>query len=820
MRHLLQDLKFALRTIARNPWTAILVIFALALGIGANTAIFTVANGLFLQPLSFPDSQELVQLRQEESSGELNPALSEVAYGHWAGAGDVFESVAAYSFALQGYGLAADDRQMYVQGSRVTGSFEQVFGTSLARGRWFDAEEDRPGGPKAAVVSHGLWQSRWGGSEEILQQTLSLNGEPHRVIGVMSADFSYPQNADLWISLQIDPSSQDLSRYLMVTGRLADGVSLEQARSRLQPLSQQFNREFGLEEDLQLSLEPLSVFLYGDARPVVLLLLLAVSLVLLIACANVTNLQLVRSTTRRQEIAVRRSMGATRRRIAGQLVIESLVLSLFAAVGGVVVALLLLKVFFGLLSPGLTGNLPAVAMDSTVLLYSVGIALLTGLLSGLAPALQAGRGSLSTEIKEGSTISSSGAGWSSHRLQFLLVMSEVAVAVVLLVGATLLVRSFGELLSIDPGFEASGVASFKFIAPADRYGAGQPLETLERELRRQLEAEGSIETVALVNSLPMELGPSLTFIIPGLYQDGGSSGRGVAQWRSVSPSYFEALSIQLQRGRLLEDADRRGSAGVAVINRAAAERYFPNQDPVGERIHVGMPDMPALADPEPREIVGVVLDVKEDGLKQEAPPVIYVPITQAPDPLLGMLTDMGPLVLLTSGLERLQGVEDTVRQVMWQQDPDLLVIESRSLGHLVDQTLAPTRFQMLLITGLAGVSVALVAIGIYGILAYLVNRRRREIGVRMTLGGQARDIRGLVLRQGMRPVIAGSLLGLLAAFFSTRLMSHFVYGVTVKDPLSFVMVALLILAISWLAVYLPARRAARVDPIEVLRPRS
>lgn len=819
MNELVAHLRFALRMLIKSPWMSFAVIAALALGIGANAAIFSVVSAVFFRPLPYPEAERLVQLQTEESPGELNPAFGEATFNFWQRNSTAFSALSVYDIGLQGYALDDGADKEFVQGIRVSRGFFDVFGVQPAIGRAFTAEEDLPGGPRVVILSDGLWRSRFGADRSMLERTVALNGEEYQVVGVMPPSFAHPADAQLWTPLRIDPASQELALYLFMTGRLKPDIELAEARQRIAGTMARFRSAFGIDDEVRVVATPLALFLYGDYRTTLVVMLLAVSAVLLVACANVTNLQLARATGRQHELAVRRSIGASPSVVLRQLIAESVVLALLGAVAGLAVAHALLALFRVLRPAEIAARLPEVVLDWRVLLYTLGISLVVGFLSGLAPAIQAARVDINGLIKDSTTLSPGREGWSGHRLQYSLVVAEVALTLILLVATGLLIKSFSGLVQTPPGFEPVGVEVYKVLVPAERYGTGAGIERLESTLLADLETLPAVRRAALATTVPLERGPSMTFILPDRYDAGSGAGRGVAEHRGVSEDYFDALGIPLLRGRTFDARDAASSSGVVVVNRTAADRFFAGREAVGGFIHIGLPDMPAMADPAPREVIGVVGDVREAGLDKEAPPILYVPLAQIPDSLLSMMVGYGPLTVVMSGDGSATAtLERQVRQSASRTDSEILVMGSSSLDEAVSRSVGAPRFNMSLLGTLAGFAFLLAALGIYGILAYLVGRRRREIGVRMALGGEPRAISNLVLRQGMLPVLIGVGLGLVGAFFATGLLRNLVYGVSVSDPSAYVTVTLLVLLVSSLAVYLPARRASRVDPAEVLRP--
>ncbi|HXO21567.1 MAG TPA: ABC transporter permease [Thermoanaerobaculia bacterium] len=826
MNQLWTDLRYAARVLARTPAFTAVALLTLALAIGANTAIFSVANALLLKPLPFPEAGRLLQVMRQFPDGE-GSSLSIPKFVYWRDHNRVLEHLAAFDSLGSGFNLAGEGRPERIVGSRVSRDFLAVFGARPALGRDFLPEEDRPGARRVVLLSDGLWRRRFGGERAILGREMQLNGVGYTVIGVLPPSFQYPLRAELWTPLDVDPASREKANYLEVVGRLRPGVTPAQAQAGMKVLFRQFAAAFPDQVSPQESthLLPLRERLYGRLRPALLVLLSAVGCVLLIACVNIANLQLARATARRREIAIRSVVGASSGTILRQLLTESLLLALAGGAAGLLVGYWSLKPLLALRPEALDRLAPMapVTIDGNVLAFTLGISLLAGLLFGLAPALQAVRADPAEPLKEGSNRSTGGKGglWTRR----LLVVSEVALALVLLTGAALLGKSFAGLVGTAPGFAPDHVLTMKLSLPENRYGDPAALERFGRLAVERIAALPGVQEAAAVTSLPMEDGPDLTFTVEGQYKGGaktgmaamGEAGVGDAQYRAMSPRFFAALRIPIVRGRGFTDGDAGGRELVAIVNETLAKRHWPKEDALGKRITVGPPAVPDLADPGPRTIVGIVKDVREAGLEEAAPEILYVPVGQVPLPVAKIFVRLLPLNLVVRTAVEPASLTTGVEKAIASIDPAQPVNNVLTMEEVVSRSLGLQRFETLLLGVLALVALVLAAVGIYGVLSYLVNQRTREIGVRMALGATSPHVLGLVIRQGIAAVLVGVAVGLAGAFALTRLLASLLVGVSARDPLTFLLAPALLTAVALAASSLPARRASRLDPLVALR---
>jgi predicted permease len=576
-----------------------------------------------------------------------------------------------------------------------------------------------------------------------------------------------------------------------------------------------------MSEEEGVRVTPLQDRLYGSLRPAVLVLLGTVGLVLLIACVNLANLQLARAVARRREVAIRSALGASAGRIVGQLLTESLLLAFAGGALGVLVGAWTLKPLLAL-SPttrltviGGSGPLPEIGIDGTVLLFAFGVSLLSGLLFGLVPALQAARPNLNDPLKKDSTRSTGGR--SGRIIRIALVGGEVAVALLVITGAALLARSFSGLVGTDPGFDPRNVTTLKLSLPEARYNTPEALGQLARQITERAATLPGVESAALATSLPLELGPDLPFIIEGKYTGRGEEGVGAGQLRASTAGYFEALGLRLAQGRFLTEQDRLGSEPVALVNEAAAREFWPEGGALGSRIHLGMPFVPDLADKQPRRIVGIVKDVREAGLDQEAPAIVYLPIGQVNPALTALVVRLLPMALVVRTGPNAPGLVDGLQREIWAVDPQQPVTDVATMEEIVSRSLGNHRFTMVLMSALAFLALLLAAVGIYGVLSYLVNQQTREIGVRMALGATAAHVLRLVLRQALVAVGIGVAIGLGLVIAGTRVLASLLVGVSATDPLTFVVAAVVLTAVALLASSIPAHRASSLDPLQALR---
>jgi putative ABC transport system permease protein len=810
MGTLWQDIRFGVRMLLKKPVFTAIAVLALALGAGANSAIFSVVNGVLLRPLPYKDPDRLVRLG--EWSQQV-PGMS-IAYPNfkdWRERNRVFDGIAATQF--DSYNLADGDEPERLQGRNVSYNFFDVLGVVPAVGRGFLPEEDRAGAPRVCVLSYGLWQRRFGGDRKIVGKPLSLNGASYTVVGVLPQDYRFDTPTDVFAPIGLNEDGENMRPRdnhpgIYAVARLKDGVSFEPAEAEMKAIAAKLAEEYPkTNAGNGVSMTPLREFFVGNVRTSLLVMLAAVGFVLLIACANVANLLLARAASRSREIAVRKAMGASRWRIVRQLLTESVMLS---AVGGVV-GLLLAMWGVDVLHRASLNFLPATAdvgLDRNVLLFTFGISILTGVLFGLAPALQASKTDLSESLKEAGRSGADGAA--RNRVRSLLVVAEVALSIMLLVGSGLLVRSFLLLRQTDTGFDEENLLTLQL---SYRVGAeeGPKVVNFLRAVEEKVRALPGVRAVALSNGVPLLGAAESGFKIKGRPPaEPGKMPMTVSFW--TTPGHLDALGIKLLRGRFIEERDTAGAQPVAVIDDAFARLYFDGEDPVGQHFegdpNNGMPDY---------LIVGVVGHVKNYGLGSPGPvqAEMYRARAQVPEKFQPLLSQR--VTLLVRALREPEALTASVRRAVQEVDPNQPVYNVQTMEQVVSNSIASQRLSMMLLIIFACVAVVLAAVGIYGVMSYAVAQRTHEIGVRMALGAQGGDVLRMVVRQGMVLVLAGLGVGLLGALALTRLMSSLLYGVSATDPLTFAGVPVLLFAVALLACLVPARRATKVDPMEALR---
>ena len=789
-------------------------VLTLALGIGANTAIFSVVNAVLLKPLSYPDADRMVEFGTR--STVLANFLSNIPKFHaYKRQTSVFKEVAAYDNAGPGFNLTGD-RPEQVRGIHVTEGYFRLYGAPIALGRTFTEHEDLPHGGKVAVLSYGLWQRRFGGNPGIVGQSIQLGNEPYTVIGVVGQRFVSDPTADLWLPFQFEPASEDMNNFFQVAGLLQPGVTLDQANAQLKVAAAQFHRDYPKSDPHEeFSIQPLQDSIVGDVRKSLLIMLGAVSLVLLIACANVANLLLVRATGRKREFAIRAALGASRARIVRQLLTESLLLSLVGGVLGLAVGFAGVR---GLLAfspaglPRIGEGGSAIGMDWRVLAFTVCMALATGVLFGLVPALSASRADLNTTLKENST--RSGSGIRQGKTRSLLIITEVSLALVLLVGSVLLIRTLAALRGVDPGFDAHNVLTLQMSMTGARLHTASGVSQLSRQARDRLNALPGVELAATSVWLPNQVDDGLPFQIIGRPVDKSMAG---GRFTSISPGFLQVFNIPLLRGRDINENDIAGKPGVVLINQALAKQYWPNEDPVGQHMMIGGDIGPTFAGETMRTVIGIVGDTHNNGLGRPADGMMIVPTAQVPDGYQAAYSDTSALVWVVRTHSDPHQLIPAITEQLRLASHGFPVAHVRTMDEVMGRSTPHESFNMLLLSIFGLVALVLAAIGIYGVMAYTVAQRTQEMGIRMALGADRGAIRKLVVWHGMRLALVGVMLGIAAAFGLTRLIASFLFGVTSWDPAAFVFAPLVLSAVALLAVWLPAARASKVDPMQALR---
>ncbi len=807
---LLQDLRYASRRLMHSPGFTAVAVLTLGLGIGANTAIFSVINSVLLRPLPYREPDRLVAVEHHYPSlNDLHASVSVPGFLAYQARGTIFEQAAVQNGWLPT--LTGHGDPTRITGSQVTGDFFAVFGVAPALGRVIRPEDAEPGHGKVVVLSQGMWQRVFGADPSALGQQVRLDGEQYEVVGVMPAGFSdfWNRRAEFWVPLIFTPAQADPNRwtneYLSFTGRLRAGESVEQASADLAAYGVQLRTENPdrFSPDWGLVTTSLNEKARGPLRHALYLMLGAVVLVLLIACANVANLQLARAAARAREIAVRVALGASPGALIGQLLTESVLLAMAGGVLGVLLAVWCVPALLGL--NGGRG-LPAgadVRLDGTVLAFALGISVLTGLVFGLAPASRVALGNLHETLKEGGRGASADRGGLALRRG--LVVATVALALMLLAGSGLLIRSFGRLVGVDPGFQPARLVTFNVALPLAKYPSDTvQIATLERVTRALREVPG---VTGAGGTSVMPFGGSwatASFSVEG-FQPAPNAPGPWGDMRTVTPDFLPTLGVELLRGRQFTDADRAGGRPVVIVDEEMARRYWPGQDPVGKRITFNNLTDSSIAW---IDVVGEVRHTMHEGLDGQARVQLYFPLQQNGLPFLAYAVRAAgdPMALVPQ-----------LKRAVASVDADLPMSNVSTMDDLIEGTTGPRRFAMLLLVSFSALAAALAAIGLYGVMSYTVTQRTRELGVRVALGAGPKQVLGMVIREGVRLAAVGLGIGLVAALAVSRVLRSMLFGVSTTDPVTFVAIPLLLLAVTLLACWLPARRAARVDPIVALR---
>jgi putative ABC transport system permease protein len=823
MSSLVSDLRHSLRVLITNPGFTSVAVAALALGMGANTAIFSVVNAVLLAPLPYPHSERIMRIERGYKGMDSGGSVSIPKYMAWKKANQTFEAMTLYDISGPGLNLGLGDHPQQIKGIHVSAEYFQVFGVSLSAGRTFLPQEDQPNGPKAAIVSNNLWRSRFGSDPALIGKSILLGGDPYTVVGILPATFHSDPPADVFIPMQADPNSTNQGHFLLAAGRLKPGATVESANANMVVAGEQFRRAYPKWMDTKESVLviPLRDALVGNVRPALLILVGAVGFVLLIACANVANLLLARAAGRQREIAIRTAIGASRGDLIRQLLTESVLLS---TVGGVL-GLLIGSWSVPLLLAVSPGNLPRIndqdhvssavtALDWHVLAFTFAIALLTGVLFGLLPALRISKLDVNSVLKEAS--GRSGTGLRHNRVRSVLVAAEMALALILVAGAALMIRTFVGLRSVQPGFDPSNVISMQTSLTGGRYDSTAKAANMLRQVTDAIETLPGVRAAAATVMLPIEGSIDLPFSIEGMPPAKGDLYNGDEQWRFITPHYFSALRVPLLKGRVFDQRDTGNSARVLIVNLAFAKKYWPKGDPIGQRVTISKGLGPEFEEPA-RQIVGVVGNVRERGLQGVDDPAMYIPESQTTDGLTKLANSVIPLSWIVQTAGDPLALSAAIQHEIQSVDGQLAASKIRTMDQVISESTARQNFNMLLLTIFAGLALLLAAIGIYGLMSYTVEQRTQEIGIRMALGADRGEMLKLVVRQGMLLTGIGVVIGLAASFGLNRLLANLLFGVKASDPMTYVAVAVILVSVALLACYIPARRATKIDPLVALR---
>ena len=798
MDSLFKDVRYAMRALLRRPGFTAVAVITLALGIGANTAIFSVVHGVLLKPLPYPEADRLVALRQANIPSQPDTQIAPGNFLEWQRQSTPFATLAAYRTVS--YNLTGDGNPERLLAGRVSAGLFKLLGAQPIAGRDFLAEEDQPGRDKVVIISEGLWHRRFGGWGDVLGKTLKLDGEDFVVVGVMPAAFRLPdqRERELWTPIAFKDSEKTLfqARYIDAVARLKPDVSFERAQSQMTAIAARLAQQHPeANTGWTVKVTPLLDFVVGDVKTILWVLFGAVALTLLIACANVTNLLLARATTRQKEMAVRAALGAGRGRIARQLATESLLLALLGALAGWPLASWGLRGLLAAAPPDLP-RLASVSIDNRALLFTLGITLMTAVIFGLAPALQVLKFDSNPALRDQRSRSIR-----QQRIGNALIASEVAVALMLLVGGGLLLRTVWQLNRVDPGFDVNNAHAITLQLPEKKYATPQQLARFSEQLVQNVSTLPGVEAIGIARILPIVHDLPTGFYIDGRPRENDND-LPQTNYSAVSAGYFKAMGVPLIAGRAFTEHDTLDAPRVAIISQTLARRFFPNGDAIGKRINVN-------TGPESyREIVGIAGDVKQNGLTKETKPHTYEPFAQAPNQFM---------TLIVRSTSAPASLVPAIRSQVLALDNELPLQRVTTLDRVIANSIRQQRFTSLVLSVFAGVALLLAAAGLYGVISYSVAQRTHELGIRVALGAQVKDVMQLVLRQGMTFVIAGEVIGIAGAFALTRLLGGLLFGVTPTDALTFIAVVVVLTIVALLACYIPARRATKVDPLIALR---
>jgi putative ABC transport system permease protein len=801
MNTLLYDIRYGIRMLLKNPGFTFAALITLALGVASSTAIFSVIDGVLLHPLSYPDSEKImVVLPTVRSTGAAGGATAPANYIDYAAQNDVFTAMSA-SRGEQ-FSLSDSDRPERVRGTMTTSNMFPLFGIAPILGRALLPSDEQPGHDHVVVLSSELWARRYGSDRNIIGREISLNDEPHTVVGVMPPNYQPDGYGELWVpspfgiptnSLRptVDPHPIRGSNYLDVYARLKPGVTLEKARAEMDAISRRLEQQYPDDnQDVGIRVTPLHEDLVGGIRPVLLLLFAAVGFLVFIGCANVENLLLARAATRAREISIRAAMGASRSRLVRQLLTESVLLALIGGAIGALLAAWAIPLLVAMAPPALR-SFKEISLNGQVLAFSLGVSIVTGILFGLAPAISSSSANPAESLKQGERGSTAGGG----RRRAFLIATEVGLSLILLIGAGLMIKSFANVTKVDPGFNHDRLLIFNIGASA-KADEAQQLQFYQ-QIVQQVAAVPGAQRVAAISRLPFSGGNSgRSFNRPG------STKQDQADIRVATAEYFQTMGIPLVRGRNFNEHDTSDATHVAIINEACAKQVFPGEDPIGQFVENFGPKNEKL------QVVGVVGNVRHLALETAPRPELYQPLGQGTWPSVFVAVRTAPENPLT--------LLPAVQQAVWNVNKSVALGNPRTMNDIIARTLLQKKFTMLLLSIFAGAALLLAAVGLYGVISYSVAQRTRELGIRIALGAQRRDVLRLILRQGMTLVAAGVIFGVAASLGLTRLIASLLYGISASDPITFFLLSTALVFVAFIACWLPARRASAVDPIVAL----
>ncbi len=813
MGNLLQDFRYSFRGLVKSPGFAIVALLVLALGIGANTAIFSVVNAVLLRPLPYPDADRLVRIWHvpppASFPGMTTFSVSAANYIDWEKENHVFQNMSIFSFRT--FDLTGTDHPEQLAAAAVSSQFFSVLGIQPILGRTFTPDEDQQGHGNVVILSHRLWQSHFGSNPDIVGQDIHLNGQTYLVAGVMPASMRQPDWAQMWTPMAWTNAEKAVrgEHHYGVMARLKPGVDLKQAQAEMNTISSRLEQEYPADDKgWGAILYPLRDAIVSDVRPALLVLLGAVGFVLLIACANVANLVLAKTFGRRKEIAIRAALGATRGRVMSQVLSETVLL----AMSGGLLGLLLAHNGVRFITAFLADRLPRsteVGLNISVLAFTLGVSLLTGILAGLLPAFRLVKTDLNDALKQG--LGRTDGDSAGRRTRNILVVSEVALSLLLLIGAGLMVRSLWRLREINPGIDPHGVLTMSLSIPDKKFSTPQEEASFFDQVLQRTRTLPGVESAAVVDALPLSSSGSHQPIMIEGRPPVAMADQPEVDVRLISPGYLQTMRIPLLRGRDFNDGDVAGRPAAILISQSMAKTFWPNEDPIGKRLTL------TFSPGQAREIVGIVGDAKIDSLDQSRPlQMLYAPLDQLSIPALGGWSSFG-LSLAVRARSNPNELVSPITNVIHQIDRDVPVLDVVTMDEILNTSLSQQRLNMLLLVAFAGLALLLAAVGIYSVLSYSVRRRGREIGVRMALGAQIHDILRMVVYEGMRPTLIGVAIGLGGALALGRVLSSVIYGVSATDPLTFGAVSVLLAGVAFLASFLPALRAARIEPMRALR---